>query len=566
MDMDKLVALCRRRGFLFQSSEIYGGLNGFWDYGPLGVELKRNIKDAWWHDMVSGHNELVAPAGAPSPYEMVGLDCTIIMHPQVWKVSGHYDLFADKMQTCRQCKKLVRADHVWEMIKESDWAKSFAETMELTDWDDLLKFNSVRTIQWAKNKGRKTAPGLAVVRNPEVTISWLQEDLAKNSEMQLSLTTLLQYMTTEQKSATGLQTPCPHCGGDLTEPRDFNLMFETYTGALQNDDNKAFLRPETAQGIFVNFKNVLDSTRVGVPFGIAQMGKSFRNEITPRNFTFRSREFEQMEIEFFCHPDTSRKWYEYWRDRRMAWYQSLGLAGERLQLREHDKDELSHYSVGTADIEYAFPFLPPGEYGELEGIAHRGDFDLRSHMEGKLVKNAEGCLEVELGEDGKPKHKGSGRDLSYRDDISGERFIPHVIEPSSGADRATLAFLCEAYCEDQAPDEKGDMQTRTVMKFHPRIAPLKAAVFPLVKKDGMPEAAKELYSALKKRLNVFYDEKGAVGRRYRRQDEAGTPYCITVDGQTLLDNTVTIRDRDSLKQWRVKSADVVEEITRRVAG
>ncbi len=566
MDMDKLVALCRRRGFLFQSSEIYGGLNGFWDYGPLGVELKRNIKDAWWHDMVSGHNELVAPAGAPSPYEMVGLDCTIIMHPQVWKVSGHYDLFADKMQTCRQCKKLVRADHVWEMIKESDWAKSFAETMELTDWDDLLKFNSVRTIQWAKNKGRKTAPGLAVVRNPEVTISWLQEDLAKNSEMQLSLTTLLQYMTTEQKSATGLQTPCPHCGGDLTEPRDFNLMFETYTGALQNDDNKAFLRPETAQGIFVNFKNVLDSTRVGVPFGIAQMGKSFRNEITPRNFTFRSREFEQMEIEFFCHPDTSRKWYEYWRDRRMAWYQSLGLAGERLQLREHDKDELSHYSVGTADIEYAFPFLPPGEYGELEGIAHRGDFDLRSHMEGKLVKDAEGCLEVELGEDGKPKHKGSGRDLSYRDDISGERFIPHVIEPSSGADRATLAFLCEAYCEDQAPDEKGDMQTRTVMKFHPRIAPVKAAVFPLVKKDGMPEAAKELYSALKKRLNVFYDEKGAVGRRYRRQDEAGTPYCITVDGQTLLDNTVTIRDRDSLKQWRVKSADVVEEITRRVAG
>jgi glycyl-tRNA synthetase len=298
------------------------------------------------------------------------------------------------------------------------------------------------------------------------------------------------------------------------------------------------------------------------------MGKSFRNEITPRNFTFRSREFEQMEIEFFCHPNTSRKWYEYWRDRRMKWYTDLGLAGERLRLREHEKDELSHYSVGTADIEYAFPFLAAGEYGELEGIAHRGDFDLRSHMEGKLVKNAEGCLELEMVEtpDGKkvPKHKGSGRDLTYRDDVSNERFTPHVIEPSAGADRGTLAFLCEAYHEDQVPDDKGDMQTRTVMKFHPRIAPVKAAVFPLVKKDGMPEAAKEIYTAVKKRFVAFYDEKGAVGRRYRRQDEAGTPYCITVDGQTLQDGTVTVRDRDSLEQWRVKSTDVVEEIAKRV--
>jgi glycyl-tRNA synthetase len=275
-----------------------------------------------------------------------------------------------------------------------------------------------------------------------------------------------------------------------------------------------------------------------------------------------------MEIEFFCHPKTSRQWYEYWRDRRMKWYTDLGLAGERLRLREHEKDELSHYSVGTADIEYAFPFLAAGEYGELEGIAHRGDFDLRSHMEGKLVKNAEGCLELEMVEtaDGKkvPKHKGSGRDLTYRDDVSNERFTPHVIEPSAGADRGTLAFLCEGYHEDQVPDDKGDMQTRTVMKFHPRIAPVKAAVFPLVKKDGMPEAAKEIYTALKKRFVAFYDEKGAVGRRYRRQDEAGTPYCITVDGQTLQDGTVTVRDRVSLEQWRVKSADVVEEIAKRV--
>jgi glycyl-tRNA synthetase len=289
------------------------------------------------------------------------------------------------------------------------------------------------------------------------------------------------------------------------------------------------------------------------------MGKSFRNEITPRNFTFRSREFEQMEIEFFCHPGQSQQWYKYWRDRRMQWYTDLGLASERLRLREHAAEELSHYSTGTADIEYAFPFLDEGEFGELEGIAHRGDFDLRSHMEGKLDPSTR-PLQVELGADGKPKWKGSGKDLSYRNDLTNERYIPHVIEPSAGADRGTLAFLCEAYHEDQAPDEKGQMQTRVVMKFHPRIAPVKAAVFPLVKKDGMPEIAQDIYRALKKHMVAFYDEKGAVGRRYRRQDEAGTPYCITVDGQTLQDKTVTIRDRDTLEQLRVNVDDVVGEI------
>ena len=302
-----------------------------------------------------------------------------------------------------------------------------------------------------------------------------------------------------------------------------------------------------------------------VPVGIAQIGKSFRNEITPRNFTFRSREFEQMEIEFFCHPDESPQWYKYWRDRRMAWWQALGLASERLILRDHDADELSHYSTGTADIEYAFPFLPEGEYGELEGIAHRGDFDLRSHMEGKLDPSS--CpLTVETDADGKPKHRGSGRDLTYRDDVTNERFTPHVIEPSAGADRGTLALLCEAYTEDTAPDDKGKDQTRTVMKFHPRVAPIKAAVFPLVRKDGMPELAQDLYRALKKKFPAFYDEKGAVGRRYRRQDEAGTPYCLTVDGQTLQDKTVTLRDRDSLEQVRVKLDDVVEEVERRVVS
>lgn len=481
--MDKLVSLCRRRGFLFQSSEIYGGLNGFWDYGPLGVELKRNIKEAWWRDMVTGHDELNAPAGAPRAYGMVGLDCTIIMHPQAWKVSGHYDLFHDMMVDCRTdgCKGRFRADH------------------------------------------------MATIPCP----------------------------LKPSKNAGG------HDQCNLTEPREFNLMFQTHVGAILDEDNKAFLRPETAQGIFVNFKNVLDSTRVRIPFGIAQTGKSFRNEITPRHFTFRSREFEQMEIEFFCHPDSSRQWYEYWRDRRMTWYVDLGLDGERLQLREHPPEELSHYSTGTSDIEYAFPFLPEGEFGELEGVAHRGDFDLRSHMEGKLDETTQ-PLQVQVGADGKPVWRGSGKDLTYRDEESNEKYVPHVIEPSAGADRATLAFLCEAYVEDKAPDEKGNMKSRTVMQLHPRIAPIKAAIFPLVRKDGMPEIAREIYRELKPHFNVFYDEKGAVGRRYRRQDEAGTPFCITVDGQTVDDDTVTIRDRDSLQQWRVKLDDVANQLRERL--
>jgi glycyl-tRNA synthetase len=533
MDMDKLVALCRRRGFLFQSSEIYGGLNGFWDYGPLGVELKRNIKEAWWRDMVTGHNELVRPQGAPTTYEMVGLDCSIIMHPQVWKCSGHFDLFCDMMVDCRQTKHRYRFDQLRGRWAEYEGLKVFVTSVAENDAEDI----AARAQKLFKLRAKEADK---IIWDGDIM------SLAKVDDL-------------SQVLAPEANEP-----GTLTAPREFNLMFKTIVGAMGSEEDAAFLRPETAQGIFVNFKNVCDSTRVKIPFGIAQVGKSFRNEITPRNFTFRSREFEQMEIEFFCHPTTSRKWYEYWRDRRMKWYTDLGLASERLRLREHDKDELSHYSVGTADIEYAFPFLATGEFGELEGIAHRGDFDLRSHMEGKLAKNAQGCLEVELDSEGKPRHRGSGRDLTYRDEVSNERFTPHVIEPSAGADRGTLAFLCEAYHEDQAPDDKGDMQTRTVMKFHPRIAPVKAAVFPLVKKDGMPEAAKEIYTALKKRFVVFYDEKGAVGRRYRRQDEAGTPFCITVDGQTLQDGTVTIRDRDSLEQWRTKTADVVEEIAKRV--
>lgn len=536
MEMEKLVSLCKRRGFLFQSSEIYGGLNGFWDYGPLGVELKRNVKEAWWRDMVSGHDDMSVMPGAPAEYEMTGLDCTIIMHPQVWKCSGHYDLFHDYMVDCRQTRKRYRHDQVRGHWVEAKGKKIFVTTMA----------EASEELEDVKKRGMKFFK------------------LRKKNEDDLTLVGDFQVLT-EIEDLSEVLAPDTNELGTLTEPREFNLMFKTFVGALSGEEGAAFLRPETAQGIFVNFKNVVDSTRVKIPFGIAQIGKSFRNEITPRNFTFRSREFEQMEIEFFCHPDSSPQWYKYWRDRRMQWYKDLGLSDERLILREHDADELSHYSTGTADIEYAFPFLPAGEYGELEGIAHRGDFDLRSHMEGKLdEKNRP--LEVQLDENGKPKYRGSGKDLTYRDEITNERFTPHVIEPSAGADRGTLAFLCEAYKEDSQPDDKGEMQTRTLLSLHPRIAPIKAAVFPLVKKDGMPEIAKDIYKGLKKKFNAFYDEKGAVGRRYRRQDEAGTPYCITVDGDTLSDKTVTIRDRDSLEQTRVKIDDVVDEIASRIEG
>ncbi len=481
--MDQIVSLCKRRGFMFQSSEIYGGVNGFWDYGPLGVELKRNVREAWWHDMVRANDPNCCPTGAPEAYSLVGIETSIIMHPQVWKCSGHFDLFCDMMVDCRECKARFRVDHV------------------------------------------------------------------KSSQC-------------PQKPS---KTPGEHTACQLTSPREFNLMFKTTLGALGGEEDAAFLRPETAQGMFVNFKNVVDSSRVKIPFGIAQIGKSFRNEITPRNFTFRSREFEQMEMEFFCHPDQSRHWYEYWRNRRYSWYTRLGIRAENLILREHTQDELAHYSVGTADVEYAFPFLPAGEYGELEGIAHRGDFDLRSHMEGKLVKSPTGELVVERDAQGQPKYRGSGKDLSYFDDQTRERFIPHVIEPAAGADRTTLAFLCEAYHVDQQPDEKGEMQERTLMKFHPRLAPVKVAVLPLIKKEGMPERAQELCAQLREAgLVVQFDQQAAIGRRYRRQDEIGTPFCVTVDGDTATQGTVTVRDRDTLVQDRVPVKELTDEILRRI--
>jgi glycyl-tRNA synthetase len=422
--MQSLVSLCRRRAFIFQSSEIYGGLNGCWDYGPLGVELKRNIKELWWKDTVLSRTDVE------------GVDCSILMNSKVWEASGHVQSFTDPMVDCLQCRGRFRADHI-------------------------------------------------------------------------------------------VNNQCPTCGSKnkFTEVRHFNLMFKTHVGALEDSSSVAYLRPETCQGIFANFDNIVNTCRVKVPFGIAQIGKAFRNEINPRNFTFRSREFEQMEMEFFCNPSEAPKWFQYWKDERYNWYLKYGIKKERLHLREHAKDELAHYAAGCADIEYDFPF----GCAELEGIANRTDYDLKRHSEF------------------------SKKDLSYFDQGLNQRYFPYVIEPSAGADRATLAFLVDAY-EEEAE--------RTVLRFHPRIAPIKAAVFPLVNKDGMPETAEQIFNTLKKRWNTFYDDKGAVGRRYRRQDEAGTPFCITVDGETSKDQSVTIRHRDSMAQDRIAMDKVVEYLAK----
>jgi glycyl-tRNA synthetase len=546
-NMENIVSLCKRRGFLFQSSEIYGGLQGFWDYGPLGVQLKRNVRDAWWHDMLTAHDEFMQPEGAPTPFSMVGVETSIIMHPQVWKCSGHYDLFCDFMVDCKESKSRYRADHLmlYSVVERSDDQETRVGYVSFMGELDPH-------IASLSNKQRKDF-------FKRVEKAFDKPKLAVNSEK-----AAMAYSQLSDEEHPHVLAPEATEPGTLTEPREFNLMFKTIVGALGTEEDAAFLRPETAQGIFVNFKNVVDTARVKLPFGIGQIGKSFRNEITPRHFTFRSREFEQMEIEFFCHPDSSQEWYSYWRDRRMKWYTDLGLSNERLILREHDPDELSHYSTGTADVEYAFPFLADGEYGELEGIAHRGDFDLRSHMEGKLDEKSN-PLEVQLGADGKPKWKGSGKDLTYFDDQTRERFTPHVIEPSAGADRATLAFICEAYNEDEQPDHKGNMELRTVLKLHPRLAPIKAAVFPLIKKEGMPEKAIDIYRELKSAgINASYSQQGAIGRRYRQQDEIGTPWCITVDGDTATDNAVTVRDRDSLEQQRVPISELTDEILRRL--
>jgi len=495
--MDKLVALAKRKGFVFPSSEIYGGINGFWDYGPLGVELKRNIKDAWWNDVVRKRDD------------MVGLDSTIIMNPKVWEASGHVVNFNDPLVDCKACKARFRADKVF--------------FVEARDGDNVL------LAAGAEADADEDARNAATAAANSKTRRRLEEHADRLAWTILRVDRLPQ----------GREALCPKCAGALTDARKFNMMFKTFVGAMEDSSSVAYLRPETAQGIFANYKNILDTQRIKIPFGIAQIGKSFRNEINPRNFTFRSREFEQMEIEFFCHPSTADQWYRYWRDERYNWYVGLGLTSSKLRLRSHEKEELAHYARSCADVEYAFPF----GISELEGVANRTDFDLSQHQ------------------------KFSGKDLVYFDDDTKERFIPYVIEPSGGVDRAVLAFLCEAYTEDTAPDEHGNPQPRTLMRFHPRLAPTKVAVFPLVKKDGMPEVATAIYRACKNAgLSSFYDEKGAVGRRYRRQDEAGTPYCVTVDGQTLADQTVTVRNRDTLVQERISSDKVVDYVKEKIVS
>ena len=539
--MEQIVALCKRRGFTFPNSDIYGGQQGFWDYGPLGTELKRNVRSAWYNSMITNHDEIFVPEGAPSSFQMVGIETSIIMHPSVWKASGHFDLFHDFMVDCKSCKSRYRVDHIsMRVVLDADSSAPVACETYIHDAENeagLSKAQQKRLDLASKDYGKPT----------------LEENI-----------TLDNYLKLAGTSESAPIACCPECKGELTDPREFNLMFKTIVGALAGEEGTAFLRPETAQGMFVNFKNVVDSSRVKLPFGIAQIGKSFRNEITPRNFTFRSREFEQMEMEFFCRPEESRDWYQYWRDRRFKWYTDLGISTDNLILRDHTQEELAHYSVGTADVEYAYPFLEEGEYGELEGIAHRGDFDLRSHMEGKLVRQGDELI-VEKDEHGNPTHRGSGKDLTYFDDQTRERFVPHVIEPAAGADRATLAFICEAYTEDEQPDDKGKMQSRTVMKFNPLLAPVKAAIFPLIKKNGMPEKAAEVYRSLKKAgITSTYSQQGAIGRRYRQQDEIGTPYCITIDGDTMDDDTVTIRDRDSLVQDRIPMDKVVETLRSRL--
>ncbi len=434
--MEKLTSLCKRRGFVYQSSEVYGGLESCWDYGPLGVELKRNITEAWWRDNITLRED------------MVGIDSSILMHPRVWEASGHLSGFTDPLVDCKKCKARFRADKLEE------------------------------------------------ARCPE-----------KPSKSPLE------------------------CGAELTEARQFNLMFKTFMGPVEDQASVVYLRPETAQGIFVNFLNVMKAARLKIPFGIGQIGKSFRNEITPGNFLFRTREFEQMEIEFFVKPGEDEVWHERWKEERLQWYVRYGIRREHLRLREHGKEELAHYAKACADIEYQFPF----GWSELEGIANRTDFDLRRHKEM------------------------SGKDLSYFDEDTRERFVPYVIEPSAGVGRPLLAFLADAYDEDQVEGE-----TRVVLRLHPKLAPIKVAVFPLMRKLGQPEKAAEVRDLLKRHFTVAYDQAGSIGRRYRRQDEVGTPFGVTIDHQTLEDSTVTLRERDTTQQIRLPIDLLVDELNRRL--
>ncbi len=493
--MDELVSLCKRRGFIFPSSEIYGGINGFFDYGPLGVELRKNIKDAWWRDFVQKRED------------MVGLDASILMHPSVWKASGHVDNFTDPMVDCRESKQRYRADHLY-------WA--------------------------AVEANGSTVGYVSVLESPEMEATALQQAtrLLKSLKIDGDPTPLLLRDYTEADPSLYDQIPSPATGkpGSLTPPRSFNMMFETHVGALRDASSVAYLRPETAQGIFANFKNVVDTSRVKLPFGIAQIGKAFRNEITPRNFIFRSREFEQMEIEYFIAPDADWKnLHREWIDACIDWLTSIGIPRSSISEDVHPAEKLAFYSQATTDLTFDFPF---GKQ-ELWGIACRSDYDLKQHQ----------------------TH--SGKSLEYFDESTRSRFIPHVIEPSLGVDRTLLAVLSSAYAEDEIDGEK-----RTFLRFHPKVAPVKVAVFPLVKnKEPIVETARKIWTRLSRRWNTVYDQTGAIGRRYRRQDEIGTPYCITIDFDTIeKDGTVTLRERDSTKQERIHQDDLYRRLESVIEG
>lgn len=487
-DLKDIMALCKRRGFIFQASEIYGGLNGFWDYGPLGVELKNNLRDAWWHSMVTAPP--IGPDGMP--IQIVGLDSAIIQNPKTWVASGHAGGFSDPMVDCKESKLRYRADHLVfysykdntkhlyiAFHKEAEEKEIKKRLKKFAGTDDLNKFDQFEFGQIPQ--------GYDAVRAHIVG-----------------------------PDATEIAT--------LTEIKQFNLMFETQVGAVATAENKAWLRPETAQGIFLNFKNVVDSSRVRIPFGIAQVGKSFRNEVTPRNFIFRSREFEQMELEWFCHPDESKMWFDFWVDQRYKWWLSLGVPESLLYKHIIPIEDVAHYAKeghGNVDLEFQYPFTAPN-YGELEGVAHRCDFDLSAHQEHSKVK------------------------LEYMDpEDTTKRYIPHVIEPAAGLTRGVLALLCSAYTVDE------NRPSGMYMKFHPQLAPKKAAILPLMAKGEHPEIATKLYLELRNEFAVDLDIKQNIGKRYARQDEIGTPYCFTIDDQTVTDGTVTVRDRDTMQQERI---------------
>ncbi|QQE13050.1 glycine--tRNA ligase [Planctomycetota bacterium] len=514
--MEELVSLCKRRGFVYPASEIYGGLNGFWDYGPLGTQLKNNIRDWWWKCMVECPP--IGPDG--EPVSIVGLDSSIIQNPKTWEASGHVGGFSDPMVDCTESKKRYRADHLVCAIAKAERKGEVRELgfLAVMDGDQAV-------VDFEKRAGKlckKTGGG----------------DL-----LPVTHDDLVEYNLLSKEQQAMVWGPDAAQAGTLTEPREFNLMFETFVGAIRDENAKAYLRPETAQGIFLNYKNIVDTMRVKMPFGIAQIGKSFRNEVTPRNFIFRSREFEQMEMEWFCPPEDSLKWYDFWKNERMKWWESLGIEKANLIFRDHDKDELAHYSNACVDVEYKYPFTAP-KYGELEGVAHRGCFDLTQHQTHSKTKMEyfDQDLQVRLQKEGVDKAEIKER----------TKYIPNVIEPASGLTRAVLVLLCEAFTPDDTRASK------VYMKFKPKFAPVKAGVFPLVNKDGMPDVAQKLYMKLREKYTCQYDAKQSIGKRYARMDEAGAPYCFTVDGDTLTDQTVTVRDRDTQEQTRI-NIDQVEK-------